>query len=560
MRVVSPAEALTSCLLVLLLGCATPVRHEGPHPAGGTRSGDLLSGKQEGEWVGRFPNGQVSERGTYKDDERHGVWTFFHPNGQRAMRGAFDKGLRSGAWECWHPNGKLQARGCFHDGVEIGEWCFFDEHGSRSRSGDREGALRVLHWAQFDPRGFVASAGYYSKGAKVGPWVYRNAANKAREVTYATPARLRLVRESWPDGTVRREGFVRDDVRVGRWATRHPNGQRRLTGDFVDGKAQGVWQAYRSDGSLFATGRIDGGRMIGEWRVCAGEGAANAIARDAGKRPPALWSGEWSKADASAEVDPLWVVAGWLAEATSPLDKAAPVVVKSKTKAEPTPRVVPAEQDMPLPPTAATVREIAAQSRYEKRLEKGQAEEAWSYQGMEPEVERGDVRAARRLRGKPFPGGRLVRAEGGNFDLARLRGSTTVLVLLHGFRGRVCNYCVAQVGALGKTAAQFRRKGADVVIVYPGDERRLKAFQKEVAAATKAKRWTLPFPLLYDPDLELVDRLGLRWHRGQLARPTTMVVDPEGRVRFVYVGKPRAHWDRPTVPALLDAVDAVPRL
>jgi len=56
----------------------------------------------------------------------------------------------------------------------------------------------------------------------------------------------------------------------------------------------------------------------------------------------------------------------------------------------------------------------------------------------------------------------------------------------------------------------------------------------------------IPYPILLDINLSSVDQLGIR---SDLAKPSTYIIDREGRVRFAYVGESIA--DRPTVDSVL---------
>ena len=60
----------------------------------------------------------------------------------------------------------------------------------------------------------------------------------------------------------------------------------------------------------------------------------------------------------------------------------------------------------------------------------------------------------------------------------------------------------------------------------------------------------IPYPILLDINLTGVDQLGIR---AELAKPSTYIIDREGRVRFAYVGESIA--DRPTVDSVLRQLD-----
>lgn len=57
-------------------------------------------------------------------------------------------------------------------------------------------------------------------------------------------------------------------------------------------------------------------------------------------------------------------------------------------------------------------------------------------------------------------------------------------------------------------------------------------------------------PLVFDPELKVVDKLGIR---KDLSKPATYILDPKGQVQYAYVGATLA--DRPSVKAMLDQLD-----
>jgi peroxiredoxin len=62
------------------------------------------------------------------------------------------------------------------------------------------------------------------------------------------------------------------------------------------------------------------------------------------------------------------------------------------------------------------------------------------------------------------------------------------------------------------------------------------------------------FPVVLDRNLAAVDRLGIR---GAKAKPSTYILDRQGRVVYAYVGSGQA--DRPSVKAVLDQLDKLNR-
>jgi peroxiredoxin len=121
-------------------------------------------------------------------------------------------------------------------------------------------------------------------------------------------------------------------------------------------------------------------------------------------------------------------------------------------------------------------------------------------------------------------------------------------VVLVFYRGDWCPYCNGQLASYARRFAEFERWGALVAGVSvdpPGDSARL------------VGKLRLPFPLLSDPRGELIRRLGLWDVREGVARPSVIVLDRSGEVRYLYSGgDPADRPDEREVFAALKGMDA----
>lgn len=152
----------------------------------------------------------------------------------------------------------------------------------------------------------------------------------------------------------------------------------------------------------------------------------------------------------------------------------------------------------------------------------------------------------------------LTTADGESTTLKELaRGKTLIAVFTRGYNGAICPYCSSQTARLIKNYAEFQKRNAEIVVIYPlgtsEETPRLGNFLARVnginASAADA---ATPFPLLVDIGLKAVDVLGIR---KDLSKPATYILDGTGAVRFAYVGESLA--DRPSIKALLDQLDAL---
>lgn len=147
---------------------------------------------------------------------------------------------------------------------------------------------------------------------------------------------------------------------------------------------------------------------------------------------------------------------------------------------------------------------------------------------------------------------KLVDTKGKEVDLKDYRGKKNlVVVFTRGFAGFVCPNCSAQTSRLIANYQEFIKRDAEVLIVFPGPSDHVDDFVQasQVGAGVDAK---VQFPILLDGNFVVVEKLGIR---GDLAKPSTYILDKQGQVRFAYVGATTT--DRPSLKAMLDQLDEI---
>jgi peroxiredoxin len=150
----------------------------------------------------------------------------------------------------------------------------------------------------------------------------------------------------------------------------------------------------------------------------------------------------------------------------------------------------------------------------------------------------------------------FIDGDGRPVDPSAFRGRKVVVVVLRGMPqsagGTFCPSCVAQAGSLLAHRDEFNRRDAEVVVVYPGPDDRLGEFLQTARsqAPGEPERW---FRVWLDRECRACDRLGIR---DDLAKPSTYVLDTQGRPVYAYVGTTTT--DRPSVKAVLAQLDRTP--
>ena len=126
---------------------------------------------------------------------------------------------------------------------------------------------------------------------------------------------------------------------------------------------------------------------------------------------------------------------------------------------------------------------------------------------------------------------------------------TTVLVVLRGYPGYQCPYCVRQVHDFVEHSAAFAARHVHVLLVYPGPPAELDQHAKEFLA----KQADLPqnIKLVVDPDYKMTNRYGLRWDAPhETAYPSTFILDKHDNILFEKIS--HTHGDRTTAQDVLN--------
>jgi peroxiredoxin len=166
-----------------------------------------------------------------------------------------------------------------------------------------------------------------------------------------------------------------------------------------------------------------------------------------------------------------------------------------------------------------------------------------------------------------FPYTRFLNAEGTVVDLKDWRDrSNVVLFVMRGFAGYVCPYCTKQTAEILQSSQEWKKRRAEVFIVYPGPEESIGEFLDSVQEWQNETTKSPPVP---DPELNLFSQvtvlmdvefkaalsLGLT---GDPVIPATFVLDDQGMVKYAYAGGSPS--DRPEFSKAFEALDAIEKL
>lgn len=549
-----------SCLLALLSVTSCKTSHQEFFPDGSIRrQGNInaVTRNMVGPWITFYASGSKRSEGAYDGDLQSGHWRFYRDGAGVEMEGSFDSEARVGTWTFYHPNKQKSAEGVYRSDDQDGSWTYWDADGHRTQEGQFRRGRLTLQWTYWNPGAGPKARGYLFEGGRVGRWEFWDEAGTLAVKEYPLPAEVELVREAWDDGaTCRKEGFLVEGKRMGRWVTFHRNGNRRYSGDFYENKAVGHWSAYDAEGEPFGTGVVSGDRVMPGWKF--------SIKSSVGDRPAQPATGDWSSVDLLDHESPNAVVTRWHREMLAPTEPGgfgtppeptgdAPTEAEI-ARAAPAPEEVVVDSDLSVKERAALEQLVGA---YEGRgLSEGSsgAGAGGAYtaaaSGRKPV---GDTALSKALIGRELPVTVFKTATGDELDLAEFRGEhNLIVVILRGFAGRICVYCAAQTRAYKNVDVlkQIQEHDGKVIVVYPGPKGALRSFLRAYRA--EFDQTDPPFPLVYDPDLQLTSALGIT---GARAKPSTLIVDKSGRIQYAYVAKKKK--DRLGADWLVEALEQV---
>ncbi|MFT7075989.1 MAG: antitoxin component YwqK of YwqJK toxin-antitoxin module/peroxiredoxin [Planctomycetota bacterium] len=577
LRHVTPLGALvTAVALSSLSGCALldPTAYGfvyGPGIRSAEGQVSAEGGLQQGRWRYKADGGQVISEGEFVDDVRTGPWADYYENGNPKYLYTLKDSSRHGLFQSWHPSGKLATAGQFVQGYQFGSWTFHDTAGRLSETGAFLNDHREGRWTKWHKDGSPKLTELHFEGQRVGHWQHFDENGELTDIWNSMPEGLEWCSESWPDGgALRREGFLLDGKPVGLWKTFHDDGLLRAVGAFENGEPAGPWHLYCGDGELIARGEFAGGRPRGEWTVTQGGSSSVVDAMTFQGGMPMM--GEWSPKTLDDSESTGVVVNTWVEEARSPVDPSAMVSQAAPLDIEPESaeqlsaalEVAAVEPEVPVPTTTFTEKEQTAYAKLVEYYggEQGALNELQSiYRGSRsskkaattgfPE-EGGDTARAARFIGKPLPMTKMYAPDGTLYDIDQLKGGNVVLVLLRGFDGEVCPYCVAQTESLCKAGAlsKFDDRDAKLVVVFPGSSVSLETFQESYEMLGKKQRDA--YHMRYANAHDVAEQFDLV---GEKVMPSTLILDYTGTVRFAYVGK--NVQDRPTLPLLIKELDRI---
>lgn len=228
--------------------------------------------------------------------------------------------------------------------------------------------------------------------------------------------------------------------------------------------------------------------------------------------------------------------------------------VAAGAQAKPSPETEQSIKDLQEQIHKSREQQAAVEAQYKDRLAEMQvrleaAEAAAKAATLTPK----EAKDRSNWQGRSLALARFIDSDGKVVDLNAYKSHKQVLlVVMKGFYSQgICVYCSRQAAQLKDKTEAIRALGTEVFVVYPGREEHIPAFVRSIKELEKSQdpRFALPFKVLLDLNQDVVRTLHID---GDLAHPTTFILDRDGVVRYQYTG--RTLSDRPKIDDVIAKV------
>lgn len=176
-------------------------------------------GRKQGLWRYNFPNGQIAQLTTYKNNDENGPFIHFYKNGKIDKKGTKEYGDYVGDYEEYYGNGKLYRKGTYGKyGILADVWLW----------GDMDGTHTLYDFTNLTQSGFTANQ------------KLRYVSTMRNKNDYATYGPTTFYGRT---GKIAAKGRIgRGGVYLGKWFFYFPDGKIRSVGGFAGGYRSGYWK------------------------------------------------------------------------------------------------------------------------------------------------------------------------------------------------------------------------------------------------------------------------------------------------------------------------------
>ncbi len=182
--------------------------------------------------------------------KKQGYWEKKQPNGKLLYKGQFENDKPVGEWKRYHENGVVKALIDYSENADTTSVTLFDNIGNKVAMGFYAGQVKAGHWDYYD-NGQKVSEETYNDGLRNGvARTYYPNGELFVETNYVAGVEEGIYRAYYKSGKVYFECQMKNGKRDGYCQIFHPNGDLETEAFYKAGIREDVWNYYDEDGKL----------------------------------------------------------------------------------------------------------------------------------------------------------------------------------------------------------------------------------------------------------------------------------------------------------------------
>ncbi len=209
---------------------------------------EYRGGKQNGEQVSYYANGQMSSKGLVVDGDREGEWKWYYRDGSLSSEGAYSEGERSGKWKWYFKNGKVSSEREYDRGMQTGKSVRYYENGKIERENNYRYDERHGESVYYSENGDVQLIRYYQDGIMLGYSYMDESGNPVKMIPFNN--QNGVMEATFPSGKKSYHSEYKNGFNQGKTYYYHSNGKVAEERTYEKGQLDGWYKEYYPDGTL----------------------------------------------------------------------------------------------------------------------------------------------------------------------------------------------------------------------------------------------------------------------------------------------------------------------
>ncbi len=184
-------------------------------------------------------------------------------------------GKKQGLWIKKYPNGNIQYEGIFKNDHPVGEFKRYSEDKRLQSHMIYSSDGKEVDATHYHPNGFIASRGKYINQMKEGKWEFFSSFYEGyliSEESYINNKRNGPSFKFYPDSTVFEKVTYVNDKKEGEWLQNYPNGKQFLRSNYSNNLLEGKFEVWYENGMSEMTGYYSRNFRHGTWQIFNADG------------------------------------------------------------------------------------------------------------------------------------------------------------------------------------------------------------------------------------------------------------------------------------------------